>query len=566
MGYDVVVRGGTIVDGSGGPSYIADVGIQGGKIVSIGKITDARAQNIDADGMVVCPGFIDVHTHLDCQLFWEPLGSSSCWQGVTTAVMGNCGFTLAPARENEKDFALGSFERAEDIPLATMHAGIPWSWETFPEYFDTIEARPKGINYASYVGHCAIRTYVMGKRAFTETATDDDLTAMCRVLEDSIRAGAWGFSTTRSVNHRMMNDDPVPSRLADWSEVRALVGRMGELGTGVFSMTPEWYDSDPERTMRWFDSLKVLALESGRPFTMACGQREPLGWSYFAKFFEEVAQAGGRVYGQVGTRLQVIVLGFKLALPFDRLPGWKAFRSQPLEEQRSVLTDPAHRERLVLEALNGEYKLTVLAEPQPPEYEHILIVDSPEGPWRSVAEVAVERGTTPVDVMIDLSLESNFEQLFAHAFANRDREQSRQMLSHPLTLVGDADSGAHASQICDASFYISLLTRWARDDQVFTLEQAIRNCTWDPARWWGFTDRGLVREGLAADLLVIDLDSLSPGDWKVDYGLPAGAKRIMQKASGIRTTIVNGEIFLNDGEHTGAFPGKLLRGRLAAAP
>jgi N-acyl-D-amino-acid deacylase len=565
MEYDLVIRHGLIVDGTGGPAYRSDVGVVDGRIASIGKIGKTAARTVEAEGQIVSPGFIDVHTHMDCQAFWDSAGASSCWQGVTTALMGNCGFSIAPGRESEKLLPLTSMERAEDMPMETMLQGIPWTWESYGGYLDALDRVPKGINYAGYVGHNAIRTYVMGERAFEEEATDNDVAGMCRALRESVRAGAWGFSTTRSTNHRLMNDGPVPSGVASWEEVETLVREMGTLGAGIFELAPEWHADDPERTKDSFRRLKELAVASGRPVTMASGQREPLGWEFYAHFFEEVVNDGGRAIGQVGTRSQSLLYGFKLSLPFDQLPRWREIRARSLIDQRLAFEDPDRRQMLVDEALNSEYRSTVSAEPRPPSYGDIMVVDSPEGPWLSVAEIAINSSRTPVDVMVDLSLDSGFEQLFADEFANRDRDILEQMLSHPLTVIGDGDAGAHASQICDASFFTSFLADWVRRREAFSIEAGIRMCSFDQARQWGFADRGLIRQGLAADLLVFDLATIGPGSWFVDVDLPAGAKRVKQKATGIAATIVNGVVVIEADEHTGEAPGQVLRGPLARA-
>jgi N-acyl-D-aspartate/D-glutamate deacylase len=297
---------------------------------------------------------------------------------------------------------------------------------------------------------------------------------------------------------------------------------------------------------------------------MAGGQREPLGWGYYAKFFDDIAMSAGRAYGQVAVREQTLLYGFRVGLPFDRLPGWKQFRSEPLEVQRRILEQADRREALVAEALRSEYRAAVAAEPRPPIYDHIFIVDSPEGPWQSVADEARRRNTTPVDVIIDISLESNFEQLFGDKYANRDWETLHEMLSHPWTVIGDGDAGAHASQMSDASFFTSFLSEWVRRRQTFTIQEGVRMCSFDQARLWGFNDRGLIRQGLAGDLVVFDLEKIGPGTWYVDDEQPAGAKRIMQKATGIEATVVNGVVVTEHGKHTGAAPGEVLRGPLAS--
>ncbi len=564
MGYDLVIRNGTLVDGSGGAPYPADVGVIGDRIAAIGRIRERGVQEVDAEGHVVTPGFVDGHTHLDAQVCWDPLGTSSSWHGVTTVVMGNCGFTVAPCRESESHLALRSLERAEDISADVLAAGLDWKWETFREYLDVVEALPKGINFAGYIGHSTLRTYVMGERAFEKPAHDDDLESMCRELEDSMRAGAIGFSTSRSPNHETSDDRPVASRLASWDEVRRLVGVLGDLNAGVFELANEEH-ADPEDRDAYHGRLRDLAVETGRPITFIVysAAADPDSSRCLLSLLDETAAAGGRMFGQTHSREFQAVLSFKTGLPFDRLPGWREFRAQPLASQAAALRELGVRKRLVDEANRGDYGQAIGAEPRPPNYDWIRILDSPLPPYRTVAELAAERGVDPVSLMIDLSLEAEFDQFFLQPFNNLDLDRVLEMLRHPRTVVTTSDTGAHVSQIIDSSIPTHLLAYWVRERQAFPLEQAIRQLTFEPASAWGFLDRGLLREGFAADLNVIDPATVGPALPEVGCDLPGGALRLKQRASGIAATIVSGEVLLRDGDHTGALPGRLLRGPLA---
>ena len=322
MQYDLIIKNGTVVDGSGMPRFRADVGIVDGTIASIGRIRDGAQETIDAEGHVVTPGFIDGHTHMDAQVSWDPLGTCSCWHGITSVVMGNCGFSLAPCKESEKDMVMRNLERAEDIAPEAMNAGIKWTWETFPEYLDSVERLPKGINYAAYMGHSALRTHVMGERAFTDPATEQDLEQMKQAVREAIQAGAMGFTTSRTRNHQTPQRQPVASRLATWDEVRQLVGAMGEMGAGIFEIAGEDTGQNPERIREYMDRLKALAVDTGVPVTygMFSMRRAPDCWQPYLDLTEETAAAGGRMFLQVHSRALNAVLSFQTNTPFDRLP------------------------------------------------------------------------------------------------------------------------------------------------------------------------------------------------------------------------------------------------------
>jgi len=567
MSYDLVIKNGTVIDGSGLPRYRADVGVRHGRIVTIGRIRERAREVVDAEGQVVTPGFVDGHTHMDAQIFWDPLGTSSCWHGITSVVMGNCGFTLAPCAKENKHLVVRNLQRAEDIPPAAMEAGIEWRWTTFPEFLDCLDSLPKGINYGGYVGHSAVRTYVMGERAFEQAASEDDLKAMEREVRDAIRAGAIGFTTSRSPAHETPDGRYVASRLATWDEVRRLVGVMGELNAGLFEIAGEGVDRAPgDPGLRDYHvRLRDLAVETGRPVTFGVFSRRgvPDVWRKYLDLLDETAAAGGRMFAQVHSRSLSALLSFKTQMPFDRLPVWKELRALPLAEQRRRLHDPELRRRLIEASGESDGQRPVGAEARAADYDWLLVFDTVEGPHRTVAEVARERVQHPAETMIDLALEKDLDLFFLQPVANEDQDYALELMRHPRAVVTFSDSGAHVSQLMDSSLQTHLLYHWVRRKQAFTLEQAVRMLTLVPATLWGFADRGLIREGMAADLVVFDPETIAAEMPEVVDDLPSGARRLVQRTRGIAATVVNGEVLLRDGKHTGALPGRLLRGPVA---
>ncbi len=565
MQYDLIIRNGSVVDGSGAPRYPADIGIIDDRIARIGRIRAPAKRVIDAEGQVVSPGFVDGHTHMDAQVFWDPLGSCSCYHGVTTVVMGNCGFTLAPCAAGDAEFVFRNLERAEDLSRAAMTAGIDWRWETFPEYLDVVDQLPKGINYGGYIGHSALRTYVMGERAFAEQATDDELRRMQHLVQEALRAGAIGFSTSRSVNHLTSDDRPVASRIADWSEVRAIVNAMGDLGAGIFELAGEEPGRSPRRRREYFDRLKNLAVESGCPVTfgMPSIRIAPDLWPGYYELANETAAAGGRMFVQAHSRSISTLLSFKSHTPFDHWEVWRDVRSRPLEEQKRLLRDPDIKRRLV-EVASAPYAgpSIVGAEARPPEWDWFYVMNG-IGDEELMSEVAARRGVHPAQAMIDLALERDLDVFFRQPLANEDQNAVLQMMRHPRSVVTFSDSGAHVAQIMDSSLQTHLLSHWVREREAFTLEEAVRMVTYDTASAWGLHDRGLLREGLNADLVIFDPATINQNMPELVNDLPSGAQRLKQTARGISHTVVNGRVLLENNVPTGELPGRLIRKTVA---
>ncbi len=565
MAHDVLIKDGMVIDGSGGPRYHADIGVQDGIITRIGRIAEPAEQVIDAEGHVVTPGFVDGHTHMDAQAFWDPLGSCSCYHGVTTVVMGNCGFTLAPCRPAETDYVFRNLERAEDISRDAMLAGIEWQWESYPEYMDAVARAPKALNYAGYVGHSALRTYVMGERAFDSAATDDELQTMVRLVQEAIRAGAIGFSTSRSPSHLTSDDRPVASRIGPFSEVQAIVRGMGEISAGIFQLAMA--RGDDEEMCRFYQSLVDLSIETGRPITFgSLSRREHPGqWRKFYDIITRGNAAGARIMTQVHSRELNSILSFRTTMPFDTWDVWRDVRARPLEAQKAALHDPETRAQLIAVADRPyDGPEVVGAEARPPEWDIFHVMDRVERPHRSMAEIAQERGVSPAEAMIDVALEHDLEVFFRQPLANENQDDALALMKHPHSVVTFSDSGAHVSQIMDSSLQTHLLSHWVRQEEAFTLEEAVRLITYDTATHWGFHDRGLLREGMTADIAVFDPERIGPRMPEVVDDLPGGARRLKQTADGMAVTLVAGEIVLRQNEHTGALPGRLLRGPLAA--
>ena len=571
MAFDLLIRNGTIVDGSGAARYQDDVWIRDGRIAEIGRIRSGAERVIDADGLIVAPGFVDGHTHMDAQVAWDRIGSCSCWHGVTTVIMGNCGFALAPCRPEEREWFARCLTAVEDIPTEAMLAGIDWTWETFPEYLATVDRLPKAINYGAYIGHSALRMYVMGKRALSETATEDDLVRMAAAVKEAIRAGAMGFSSSRATTHVTPDNTPVASRIAEWSEVDRLVGAMAELGAGIFQIGPDISGGAAQRS--FLARLRQVAVQTGRPVmfgTISSRQGDnPNPWTYQLEYLDECAAAGARVWGQTTTRSINAIFSLKSYLPFDALPAWRELRRLPLAEQKRRLADPETRRRLVAEEARMKPRDNVFqgggaatTDPRKPDYANLYAMKDVDWKDPTVAQLAALRGQHPVEVMIDLAL-ANDNQVFVQPLVNEHPDHVLGMLKHPLTLATFSDSGAHVCQEMGSSLQTHMLSYWVRARQAFTLEEAVRKLTFDNAAAWEINDRGLLRAGYRADLVLFDEARVKPAMPTVETDLPGGARRLVQKAEGIAAVVVNGQVTLENGKPTGQLPGVLLRGPAA---
>lgn len=571
MANDLLIRNATIVDGSGGPRYRADVGIKGGRIVEIGRVLTAASETVDADGLILSPGFIDGHTHMDAQVNWDPFGTCSCWHGVTSVIMGNCGFALAPCAPEQREWFAKCLEAVEDIPTEAMMAGIEWSWETFPEYLATVERLPKGINYGAYIGHSALRMYTMGERALSERATPEDLSRMGKTVVEALRSGALGFSSSRSTTHTTPNGSAIASRVAEWEELEHIIGEMSKVNAGFFQVAPNFSSGDAHKA--FLEQLATLALATGRPIMLPIAttkqSNDSTSWQFQTDYLDRTAAAGGRIHGQATTRSINAIFSLKTYLPFDVLPSWKTFRALPIEEQKRFLQDPENRRRLIADEAKMKPRDNVpqgggaaTTDPRKPDYDNFFAMMDVSWQDPSVGQLAAERNQHPVEVIMDLSVE-NEDQIYVQPIINESREDVLNILKHPRTLATFSDSGAHVAQEMGSSLPTHMLNYWVRDQGAFTLEQAVRMLSFDNASAWELPDRGLVHVGYKADLLLFEEDAIKPQVPTVDTDLPSGSRRLVQKADGIVMTVVNGDVTLRDGESTGVYSGEVLKGPLA---
>lgn len=562
MAHDLVITGGTIVDGTGGPSRRADVGIDGDRITAVGDVDRGGAGRvIDAEGRLVTPGFVDLHSHLDAQIGWDPTMSSSCWHGVTSVVMGNCGMTFAPVRPGQAELLATAMESVEDIPARCILDGLPWDWESYGDYLDTIDELPKGINAGGYVGDVAVRLYVAGEAACEPdfVATDEQLARMADEVGAAMRAGAFGYSISRSLFHRVPDGRNVPGTWSDPSEFFRIAAPLGELGRGVLESAPRYnLENQPgdrvEEELAWMAEISRVL---GRPFSFNLQQIRSLGDHYrrVIRLAREANDSGARLRPQITPRSVGVLFSFAANTIIDDLPSFAAIKNLDLAGRLAAIRDPEVRARLVEEGRDkpeGPFENMYLM-PAGDVARYVYDEDD------SVAAAARRAGVGPVEVYLDLVDASDGRVVVNWPVMNEREESIAEMISSPVTIMGLADAGAHATQIMDASQPTYFLSHWVRDRGVLTLEEGVRRLTSDTASFIGYRDRGVVAEGAFADLNVIDLDGLALELPEIVTDFPGGAPRFVQRARGIDHTIVNGVPFMEAGEHTGALSGRLLR-------
>ncbi len=571
--FDLVIRGGTVADGTGGTPFEADVAVAGGRIAALGTVRGSGRDEIDARGRLVTPGFVDIHTHYDGQAIWDGRLAPSSWHGVTTVVMGNCGVGFAPVRAADRDRLVELMEGVEDIPGTALHAGIDWQWESFGDYLDALARRPHDIDFCAQLPHGALRFYVMGDRAARlEAATADDVARMRMLATEAMRAGAIGFSTSRTLNHRTKTGDPTPSLRATEEELTQIALGLRDAGHGVIEMISDFDTPDP---VTEFSMIRRIVAASGRPLSISLAQRHgaPQMWRTLLDMVEAAAEAGLPISAQVAPRPLGVLLGLQASLnPFSTHPSVRALASEPLATKVAVMRDPAFRARVLAEEPDPAHAdlrrrllriETLFPLGDVPDYE------PPRE--RSLGSIAQREGRPAAEVAYDMLLEDEGRSFFFAPFANYaafDLDVCREMLAHPNTLPGLGDGGAHVGSISDASFPTYLLMHWGRDRGRgrFDVGWLVKRQTADTARAVGLHDRGIIAPGMKADLNVIDLERLGIDRPVMAFDLPSGAKRLMQRARGYDATIVSGTIVYRDGEPTGALPGNLVRGPQALVP
>jgi len=562
--HDLVIRHGTIVDGTGRERFEGDVAVDGGRIAAVGDVGGRGRREIEARGLVVAPGWVDIHTHYDGQVTWDPVLAPSSWHGVTTLVMGNCGVGFAPRRPGEEEFLIELMEGVEDIPGTALHAGIDWRWESFPEYLDTLDAMPRVLDVAAQVPHCAIRAYVLGRRAHDDDVTPAEIEEMSRLVREALEAGAIGFSTSRTILHRSKHG-LVPGTSSSPAELVGIGRALGRAGHGVFEMVSDCQGQEPD--LAW---MKEYCAETGRAITFALAQTafQRTEWRDTLDRVAALSAQGLRIVPQVPTRPTGMLFGLQSSFhPFLLHPVYRdELASLPLAERVARMRTPAVRGRLLAEQPDAPNPLVAMLLMNwaqmfplgdPPDYEPAA--------EKSVAQVAARSGRAPAEIALDLMLEDEGRAFLFAPLANYvdyDHEAIREMMLHPSTVLGLSDGGAHCGLICDASMPTYLLTHWVRDRSRgprIPLETAVRLQTGRTAEVYGLADRGTIEPGKKADLNLVDLDGLRLHAPEMVFDLPAQGRRLTQRVDGYRATVVSGEVTFEDGEPTGARPGKLVR-------
>jgi N-acyl-D-aspartate/D-glutamate deacylase len=556
--FDLVVRGGTLVDGTGAPARKGDLGIRGGKIAALGEVKGSAARTIDASGAVVAPGFVDIHTHYDAQIFWDRMLTISPWHGVTSVVMGNCGFGVAPTRPAHRELIMRTLENVEGMAFAALAAGLgaEWPFETFPQYLDSIASRGSAINVGALVGHTPVRLYVMGEEATERAATEDEVVQMERIVAEALAAGAIGFATSKSATHVGWAGRPVPSRAAELSEIERLAATLGEAGHGILQATIGRGFFTPE--------FAELARKIHRPISWTALLAGALGPDGHRKVLDDhlsLQRQGLQVYPQVACRPLNFEFQFKAPFPYESMQIFAPVSAADFAGKKKLYADPAFRaafrERGERGGIAGRWSNTVVSSYAP----------DPSLEERNVAELAAERGVHPVDLVLDLALATELEARFRIAVMNTDESAVAELLAHPSVVLGLSDAGAHASQLCDGCFSTHLLSHWVREKRVLSLEQAVRLLTSRSAEVFGIHDRGRLAEGLAGDVAIFDPDTVGCSELRRVRDLPAGQDRLIADAHGVRAVIVNGTVLREEGRDSvspdGPLPGKVLRGGVA---
>jgi len=552
MGVDLVIRGGTVIDGTGGPRVVADVALAGGRIAAVGEGLEGD-RTLDADGCVVAPGFIDIHTHYDAQVFWDPALTPSCFHGVTTVVAGNCGFSIAPTHAEHRSLIARTLENVEDMDVASLEAGIPWDFETFPEYLESVARRGSALNFAAYIGHTALRLFVMGDDAYARTAAPDEVQRMQAVLREAIDAGAAGFATSFAMTHRGVDGLPVPSRFSDRAEFEALLDVMADRRRGVVAVAPG--------EQCGVDDLYTLQPRAGVPFTYGALLSFPTG---VHRRMAELNRAGWAKGAQVWPQVSPRPLAFAMTMaePFTLNPNpvFAELMATDLATRRGAYADPAWRKR----AAEG-FDATRGFRPRWETYEITESERSPASIGRRITDIAAERGTTPFDTLLDLALDERGLLLRVRAIlANDDPDEVGFLLTEEHCTLGLSDAGAHVGQLCDAPQATDFLGNWVRDRRLMPLEEAVRRLSGVQADLFGFADRGYLRPGLAADVVVFDPETVAPGPLRRVRDFPADAERLTApEPTGIRHVIVNGTAIQVDGAPVAAGvaarPGRIVR-------
>ena len=552
MSADIVIRGGLVVDGTGAAPRRADVAITGDRITAIGDKLDGRSV-VDASGCHVTPGFIDIHTHYDAQVFWDPALTPSCFHGVTTVVAGNCGFSIAPTRPEHRELIAQTLQKVEDMDVAALAAGIPWEFETFPQYLASVEKRGTVLNYAAYIGHTALRLYVLGDEAADRIATDDEINVMSRMVSEAMSAGAAGFATSFAMTHRGADGKPVPSRLADPNEYEALMRAVAQSGRGVVEVTPG--------TNLSIDNMYDVQKRVGVPLTYTALLTQPTGSH---NRLVDVNRAGWADGAQVWPQVTCRPLSFSMTLsePFTLNPNpeFAAIMGTSLQERREAYSDPAWRDKVS----DAWANMTGMV-PRWDTYEIMETTAHPELMGKRLNEVAEERRTTPFDVVLDLALDEPELGLRVRCVvANDDVDGIRMLLGEDNCTLGLSDAGAHVGQLCDAPMATDLLGNWVRDRQALSVEKAIRKLSGVQADLFGFKDRGYLREGAFADVFVFDLDTVGPGPVRRVRDFPANTERLTADApTGVHHVFVNGTPIRRDGVSMAAItdprPGRMAK-------